>query len=110
NANYKSGSVKYTLTVTKLAKPTSVKLTNSKKKQLTVSWKKVSNATGYRVFYSTNKNMKNAKSTKDIKTTKTTLKSLSSGKTYYVQVRAYVKKYSTNNLSDASKAVSKKVK
>ncbi|MBR1627918.1 MAG: fibronectin type III domain-containing protein, partial [Lachnospiraceae bacterium] len=111
NTNYKkSGTLTYTVTVTKLAKPTNVKLASSKKKQLTVSWKKVSNATGYRVLYSTNKNMKNAKSTKDIKTTKTTLKSLSSGKTYYVQVRAYVKKYSTNNLSDASSKVSKKVK
>ncbi|MBR1628213.1 MAG: fibronectin type III domain-containing protein [Lachnospiraceae bacterium] len=109
NANYKSGSVKYTLTVTKLAKPTSVKLTNSKKKQLGVSWKKVSNATGYRVFYSTNKNMKSAK-TKDVKTTKATLTKLTSKKTYYVQVRAYVKSYSTNNANDASSKVSKKVK
>ncbi|MBR1628514.1 MAG: Ig-like domain-containing protein [Lachnospiraceae bacterium] len=109
NANYKSGSVKYTLTVTKLAKPTNVKLTNSKKKQLGVSWKKVSNATGYRVLYSTKSNMKSAK-TKDVKTTKATLTKLTSKKTYYVQVRAYVKKYTANNASDASSKVSKKVK
>ncbi|MBR1628717.1 MAG: fibronectin type III domain-containing protein, partial [Lachnospiraceae bacterium] len=115
NTNYKkSGTLTYTVTVTKLAKPTGVKVKSSKKAQLTVSWKKVSNATGYRVFYSTKSNMKNAK-TQDLKKNPakpslTIKKNVSSKKTYYVQVRAYVKSYSTNNASDASSKVKVKAK
>ena len=63
------------------------------KKQLTASWKKLANITGYEVQYSTSKKFtkkttKTSKITK-AKTTKKTIKSLKKGKKYYVRVRAY---------------------
>ena len=64
-----------------------LKLTKGSK-QLKASWKKVSGAKGYQVRYSLKKNMKGAK-TKAVKANKATVKSLKSGKTYYVQARAY---------------------
>ncbi len=64
-----------------------LKLTKGSK-QLKASWKKVSGAKGYQVRYSLKKNMKGAK-TKAVKANKATIKSLKSGKTYYVQARAY---------------------
>lgn len=54
-----------------------------------LSWKKAEGkVSGYEITYATKKNMKNAK-VKTTKKTSYTLKSLSAGKTYYVQVRAY---------------------
>ena len=66
---------------------------SSKKKQATITWKKVSSASGYVVEYSTSKKF-TKKTTKTVtikkgKTTKTTLKKLKSGKKYYVRVKAY---------------------
>lgn len=68
------------------------KLTSKKKKQIKVSWKKVSGATGYEIMYSTKKSMKGAV-VKTVKGSKTslTLKKLQSRKKYYVKVRAYKK-------------------
>ena len=53
----------------------SVKSTKAGK--ITVSWKKDSKASGYKILYATNKNMKK------------TLSKLKRGKTYYVKVCAY---------------------
>ena len=56
-----------------------------------VSWKKVSGATGYRVYQATSKNGK-YKMVKDInkgKTTSYTTQNLKNGKTYFYKVRAY---------------------
>lgn len=74
----------------KPAKVKSVTLKNVKSKRAKVTIKKVSNATGYQIKYSTSKNFKNAKSVKTSKTSYT-IKKLKKGKTYYVKVRAYRK-------------------
>ena len=74
----------------KPAKVSSITLKNVKSKKVKVTVKKVSNATGYQIKYSTSKKFKKAKT---VKTTKTsyTIKKLKKGKTYYVKVRAYRK-------------------
>ncbi|MBR1752475.1 MAG: hypothetical protein IJ740_16675 [Ruminococcus sp.] len=88
----------YTGTVTKTfkinpKKTTVKKLTSPKTKQLKVTYKKVSGATGYQVTYSTSK--KSTKATTKTVTVKgagklsKTVKSLKKGKTYYVKVRSY---------------------
>lgn len=76
-------------------KVTSIKAKSSKKKQLTVSWKKFSKAdqkqiSGFMVQYSTSSKFKNAKTVKVGKTkASATIKKLKSGKKYYVRVYAY---------------------
>ncbi len=57
------------------------------KASLTAKWKKVSDADGYQIAYSTSKKMK-GKKTKLIKKKKVVLKKLKK-RTYYVRVRAY---------------------
>ncbi len=80
-------------TVTKPGKVKKVKVKSKKKKKATVTWKKVSGASGYQIVYSISKKFTKSK-TKSVtvkggsKKTKT-LKKLKSGKTYYVKVRAY---------------------
>lgn len=72
-------------------KPDKVKtptVKNLKGKKLKVSFKKVSNATGYQISYSTSKKFKKA-TTKKTKKTSYTLKKLKKEKKYYVRVRAY---------------------
>ena len=61
------------------------------KKQLAVSWKKVSGVTGYQLEYSLKKNFSSPKqvSVSKATTVKKTLKNLKKGKTYYVRIRAY---------------------
>lgn len=68
-----------------------VSLKSSKKKQLTVKWKKDASVQGYEVQYSTSKKFKNDKIKKIAGKSKTgvTLKKLKSGKTYYVRMRSY---------------------
>jgi len=66
---------------------------NKKSKQMTVTWKKVSGASGYELQYSTTKKFTKSK-TKTVKvkkgtTTSKTIKKLKKGKKYYVRVRAY---------------------
>lgn len=67
------------------------KAVSNKKKQMKVTWKKVSGASGYVVQYSTKSNFKKAKTKVIQKGTaaSTTIKKLKSNKTYYVRVRAY---------------------
>lgn len=67
------------------SKPT-VKITAAKKKAKIKLTKKIANATQYQVKYATNKKLKKAKTT--TMKAKKTIKKLSSGKTYYVKVRA----------------------
>lgn len=64
---------------------------NKKGRKALVNWKKVSNASGYAIQYSTSKKFKKPVTVKvkKAKTTSTTLKKLKKGKTYYVRVRAY---------------------
>ena len=63
-------------------------LANNKKKTIKVNLKKVNNASGYEIKYSTYKNMKKAKTKSTTKLTYV-LKKLKAGKKYYVQSRAY---------------------
>lgn len=77
------------ITVKTPSKPT---LKNKKKKQLTITIKKVTGAAGYQVTYSTDKNFKKkVTKTKNITKNTLTLKNLKKGKTYYVKVKAYKK-------------------
>ena len=71
---------------------------NKKGRKALVNWKKVSNASGYAIQYSTSKKFKKPVTVKvkKAKTTSTTLKKLKKGKTYYVRVRAYKTVSSTN--------------
>jgi uncharacterized protein YjdB len=92
-AKAKDGSgIKKKLTVYVYPKKISVKkAVSSKKKKITVSWKKLTGVTGYQIKYSTNSKFKNSKvknvSSKKISTTLSAV----SNKKYYIKVRAYIK-------------------
>ena len=92
-------------------KPTKVKVvvkkSKKKKKSVTVSWKKVANAKGYRITLSKKKNGKYKKVT-DTKKTKYTFKKTKG--TYYVKLTAYVVKSDKATFSKATKPVKFKVK
>lgn len=77
-------------TATSIGKVSSLKL-KQKKHTITVSWKRVSNATGYIICYSTSNKWKNKK-LKQTKKNKITIKKLKKKKTYYFCVCAYQKK------------------
>lgn len=80
------------LTTATEPKKVSVKeLEASSKKKMTVSWKSVAGASGYQVVYSTSNNFdkKSDVTLTGKKSTKATIKKLTSGKKYYVKVRAY---------------------
>ena len=69
-------------------------LKSSKSRQMTVSWKKDTRATGYQIMYSTDKKFrKNVKTfnIKKYKTTRCTVKKLARNKRSYVRVRSYKK-------------------
>lgn len=73
-------------------KPARVKITSLKsaKKQIKVSYKKISGVKGYEINYADNSKFKKAKTIKvNAKVTSRTIKKLKSGKKYYVRVRAY---------------------
>lgn len=74
-----------------LKKTTKVKVKNSKKRAAVVTWKKVSGASGYRVYRATKKNgkYKLVKTVKGNKSVKYTNKKLKKNKKYYYKVRAY---------------------
>lgn len=73
----------------KLSKVSLKKITAGKKK-CTITWKKVAGADGYQIRYAARKNMTGAVVVKT-KTPTRTIKKLRSGKTLYVQVRAWKK-------------------
>lgn len=69
-------------------------LKSSKSRQMTVSWKKDTRATGYQIMYSTDKKFRKNVKTVNIKKYKTrhcTVKKLARNKRYYVRVRSYKK-------------------
>ena len=99
-----------------MAKPGKVKIKVEKAKTLGLSWKKVSGAEYYEVYYTTSKDKPTA-STKPILTVKNgetsvnATKKVKSGKTYYVYVRAVTKlSDGTKVISPWSKAAKKKTK
>jgi hypothetical protein len=62
------------------------------KKKMTVKWKKISNATGYEIRYSSDKNFKIGVKSRTVKTFKKkglTINKLKKKKIWYVQIRAY---------------------
>ncbi len=78
---------------TKIAKPAKVKklaLRSTKKRQLKVSFKKVTGAAGYQIDYSANKKFTSSAAKRILTVSKNqTLKKLKTGRKYYVRVRAY---------------------
>ena len=82
----------------KLKKVTKVKAKKTTASSVTLSWKKVTGADSYKVYYSTN-----GKKWKSVKVTKNsaTIKKLSSAKNYQFKVRAFAGKY----YGEASKVV-----
>ena len=79
------------LKITTVKKAAVSRLSNVKGKKAQVTYKKVSNAKGYEVQYSTDKKFKKDVKVKKVnaKTTKVTLNKLKKGRKYYVRVRAY---------------------
>ena len=98
-----------TTTVAKPAKVKAVKL-KAKKKNLNVSWKKVSGATGYEVMYATNNKFTKNKKTVTVKKNKVTLKKLKPMKKYFVKVRAYKLANGRKYFGKWSKVVKKKTR
>lgn len=90
-ANYKSGSMSVSLTVSpKKAVLKGAK--SNKKKTAVITWKKSAGVTGYEIRLSTNKKFTKGQKTvtvKSAKTVKNTVGKLKSGKTYFVKIRAY---------------------
>jgi hypothetical protein len=67
-------------------------LTSPKTKNIKVTWKKDTQATGYQIQYSTSKSFASGNKTVNItknSTVSKTVSGLTKGKTYYVRVRAY---------------------
>jgi len=88
-ATYYSSYAKITA-ATAPAQVTNLKFTSTAKKTGVVSYSKVSGVSGYQIYYSTSKNG-TYKKLATTSNTKYTNKKFSSGKTYYVKVRAYTK-------------------
>lgn len=79
-------------------KKASIKKLIKGKKQIKVTWKKISGVSGYQIQCSTDKKFKKKTITKTVKGNKKTsliIKKLKLGKKYYVRIRAY-KKYKDN--------------
>jgi hypothetical protein len=92
-------------------KVASLRVTSPKKKTIKVTWKKVSNATGYQIQYAGNAKFTKKLKTITIKKNTTTSKKiakLAKGKKYYVRVRAYRKTGKSTYIGAWSK--SKRVK
>ncbi len=81
-------------------------------KSATVSWKEVTGASGYRVFYTTDKDFDYAKKIviKDEKARSYKVEKLKSGKTYYFKVRGYKVYNGKNVYGNLSSVKSAKIK
>lgn len=90
NEKYKTATKKITITV-KPAVSSITKLKNVKGKKISVTWKKLSYATGYEVSYSTNKafNKEKIVNVNKASTVTKTIAKLTKNKKYFVRVRAY---------------------
>ena len=93
-------------------KPVALSKLTAGTKQLTVTWKKGKNITGYQVQYSLKKNFASARTVtiKKAATVSTVLKKLTSKKVYYVRVRTYKTVKGKKYYSAWSKAKAAKVK
>lgn len=75
-----------------IKKVTKIKVKSPKKKTVKVTWKKLSNVTGYEIAISTNKNFKSNKTTEyrvKHNQSKIKIKKLKKKKQYYIKIRAY---------------------
>lgn len=83
-----------------------------KKKKMTVSWKQMSNISGYQLQYAQNKKFTKKKKTKNMENyiQKRKVNGLISKKTYYVRVRAYKKMSGKNYYGRWSKVKKVKIK
>ncbi len=109
NNSSKQDNVNTVTTDTQLKAPSlRVKI---KKKKAVLSWKKISGAKGYQIWYSKNKKFKKAKkiNIKKKSKTKKVIKGLKKGKTYYFRIRAYKKSNGKKVYGSFSKAKKKKV-
>lgn len=101
----------YAPTIRTATKPVATKVTSisSKSKTVLLNWKKVSGASGYRIYMSTSKNgtYTAIKTTSASNYTKSGLKK---GKTYYFKIRVYTTVNDTKIFSSYSKVYSIKVK
>lgn len=96
-------------TATKPATPT-LKVTSTSKGKANLNWTNVAGESGYQIYYSYSKDKDFVKySTPKANTSKATVSGLTSGKTCYFRVRAYIKTAS-GNVYGAYKTVSAKVK
>lgn len=99
--NIGNGAAKCTVTVWKDTPktPASLKLKkNIKKTKLKISWKKIGNPSGYRVWISLDKKFRKARkyktkiyTIKNGKTLSITLKKLKKNKKYYVKIQSYIR-------------------
>ena len=98
-------------TSTKTSTPKISKI-SSKSKKATLSWKKVSGASGYEVYMATSKKgkYKKVKTITSGKTVKYTKSSLKKKKTYYFKIRAYKKVSGKKIYSSYSSIKSIKIK
>lgn len=88
-----------------------IKKATPKSKKITVTWKKLSGADGYQISYSLKSNFKSAKKVNvGSGKVKTTIKKLTSGKKYYLRVRAYKTVNGKKVYTQYSEKLSAKVK
>lgn len=94
-----------------LQTPMNVKLTNSSANSLKISWKKVSEASGYEIYYAPSKSQtyKKIKTITSGTTVSYTNKNLANGKTYYYKIRAYKTVNGNKKYSSYCSIISKKV-
>ena len=108
------GKYKDSVKVTFKINPKAVSLASltAGKGNLTVKWKKGTGGAGYQLQYSLKKSFASSKKVTIAKnaTVKKVLKGLTSGKTYYVRIRAYKKVNGKAYVSRWSKAMKTKVK
>ena len=78
-----------TVTATAAPKAPTITVKSSKSKTATISWKQVSGADGYLVYYGTSKTSAKTAVTKGTTKLSVTKTKLTSNKTYYFRVRAY---------------------
>ncbi len=99
-------------TVPSKAKIKSVKAGATGSKQATVTWAKVVGATGYRIYYSVDRDFETVKkvTVKDGEAVSKTIKKLKKGKKYYFRVRAYKKVDGKNLWGKYSNTKSVKIK
>lgn len=109
---YPFSSISSKTLAAKVTKPKAPKIsTKAGKRKITVKWKKVAGATGYRIYRATNKNGKyTAVKTVKSKTASFTNTKLKKGKRYYYKVKAYKTVSGKRVYSNFSNVSNKKAK